>query len=76
MPPTLQELRKWEYHLGQPPQGIHYYTITATDKNGAIGSLGPTYFLVDNANPTLTVSTPVQAPKVKAGTLVFKRVCK
>ncbi len=61
----------WEYTWGSLTQGIHYYTITATDKNGAIGSLGPTYFLVDNANPTLTVSTPSAGAKVKAGTLVL-----
>ena len=61
----------WEYTWGSLSQGIHYYTITVTDKNGATGVLGPTYFLVDNTNPTLLVSTPNAGAKVKNGTLVI-----
>ncbi|HQK33622.1 MAG TPA: Ig-like domain-containing protein [Spirochaetales bacterium] len=59
----------WEYTWGSLTQGIHYYTVTATDKNGGVNSIGPTYFLVDNANPILTVTSPTAGSKVKTGTL-------
>jgi hypothetical protein len=61
----------WEYTWASLAQGIHYYTITVTDKNGATNSLGPTYFLVDTANPTLSVTNPTAGAKLKAGTLVL-----
>jgi hypothetical protein len=61
----------WEYTWAVLGQGQHYLLIRATDRNGATFDLGPTYFLVDNANPVLSLSTPAAGAKVKAGTLTI-----
>ncbi|HAP43558.1 MAG: hypothetical protein A2087_08195 [Spirochaetes bacterium GWD1_61_31] len=61
----------WDYTWGSLAQGQHYYSIQATDRNGQVASLGPTYFLVDTTNPALTVNSPTAGAKVLAGTLTI-----
>ncbi len=61
----------WEYVWTSLPAGEHYISITATDRNGATRSIGPTYFIVDNANPLLSLSTPASGARLKAGSLVI-----
>ncbi len=61
----------WEYTWGSLAQGEHFLSIQATDRNGNMQSLGPTYFIVDNANPTLAITMPTPGAKVMAGTLVI-----
>lgn len=59
----------WQYTWASLAEGVHYYSIEATDRNGQVAILGPTYFIVDVFNPTLTVTTPTSGIRVMAGTL-------
>ncbi|GAB1482214.1 hypothetical protein MASR2M78_10290 [Treponema sp.] len=59
----------WEYTWASLAPGEHYLTLRATDRNGAVANLGPTYFVVDTANPIISLNTPSAGAKIKAGLL-------
>jgi hypothetical protein len=59
----------WDYTWASLAQGEHFLTLEVTDRNGAVETLGPTYFIVDNANPVLELNAPIAGAKVKAGNL-------
>ena len=52
-------------------EGEHYLSLEATDRNGNVVTLGPTYFMVDTANPSLSLASPAVSAKIMAGTLVI-----
>lgn len=61
----------WEHTWASLSHGTHYYLIEATDRNGQSSSLGPTYFLVDNSNPVLSIASPALGARIREGNLVI-----
>ncbi|MBN2626953.1 MAG: Ig-like domain repeat protein, partial [Spirochaetales bacterium] len=61
----------WTYTWSSLAEGQHYLSLEATDRNGSAVTLGPTYFLVDTANPALSLTSPAVSAKIKAGTLTI-----
>ncbi|MBN1242520.1 MAG: Ig-like domain repeat protein [Spirochaetales bacterium] len=68
---TAGTVGTWEYTWASLAQSEHFYSVRAIDRNGASFTMGPTYFIVDTANPTLTLDAPLAGAKIKAGTLTI-----
>jgi hypothetical protein len=61
----------WSYTWASLAQGEHHLILEVTDRNGNVETLGPTYFLVDTANPSLVLTSPSLSAKIKAGTMII-----